>query len=134
MPDFRHRPGACRNGDWRRRQKRVKLYGVCLERLSHLIRMAKTRLNGHGHWAWVILESYNTGNLDDIVDILEIEDIVEERTHKGLLKELAYLASALSEATGETLSFEYCEAGHLGLYLTVADGEVYTEELVGAFA
>ncbi|MGE5239277.1 MAG: hypothetical protein ACM3ON_10775 [Chloroflexota bacterium] len=112
----------------------MKLYGICLERLSHLVRKAKKRLDGHGHWAWVILESYNTGNLDDIVDILEIEDIIEERTQKGLRKELAYLASALSEVTGETLSFEYCEAGHLGLYLTVADGEVCTEELVGAYA
>jgi hypothetical protein len=113
--------------------KRMKIYGICLERLSHLISRAKTKLIGNGHWAGVILESYNTGDLDDIVYILDLCDI-EEHTQRGLQKELAYVASALSEATGETLSFDYCDAGHLGLYLTVVDGAVCTEELVGAYA
>jgi hypothetical protein len=113
--------------------KQMRIYGICLERLSHLIRKARTRLTGKGHWSWVILESYNTGDLDDIVYILELCDI-EEHTQRGLRKELAYLASVLSEATGETLSFGYCEKGHLGLYLTVGNEAACTQELVSACA
>jgi hypothetical protein len=113
--------------------KRVKIYGMCLERLSHLIGKAKTRLNGNGYWTRVILESYNTGDLNDIVYILELCDI-EAHTQRALRKELDYLAFALSEETGEMLSFDYCEGGHLGLYLTVGEGAVCAEELVGAYA
>lgn len=107
--------------------QRARIYGICLERLSVLIGKAKARLTGEGHWARVILESYHTGDIDDIVYILELDDI-EERTQRGLRKEIDYLTSTLSEASGEMLSFDYCEAGYLGLYLTVGDGTACVEE------
>ena len=97
----------------------AKIYGLCLERLKYQITNAKKRINGNGkHADSFLLESYNTGDVDDIIDILELYD-VKERTPgevRDKLEELAYTVSAL---TRETLLFDFTDEGHLGLYLSL---------------
>jgi hypothetical protein len=66
----------------------------------------------------ILLESYNTGDLDEIVDILEIYH-VKDRTLEGVqetLDELAYSASVLSR---ESLQFGFNEEGHFALFLSL---------------
>jgi len=100
----------------------VKIYGLCLERLRHQIKNARNRLaaetcNSPDH---VLLESYTTGEIEEIIDILELYDL-EERTLDSLkdkLDDLAYTASVL---IGADLTFGFTEEGHLGLYLSVRD-------------
>src|SRR5512139_2724258 len=100
---------------------RGKVYGICLERVGHLITKGRQRLNGNSHrQGQVLLESYCTGNINDIVYILVLYDL-KERTPEGLTRELEKVASTLSRVAHEELSFGYTEEGHLGLYLTLAD-------------
>lgn len=101
---------------------RGKVNGVCLQRVAQLISKAKERLNGNIYQGQVLLESYCTGDVEDIVHILVLYHL-RERTREGLAKELEKLAFALSRIAHEELSFGYCESGNLGLYLTITDGD-----------
>lgn len=97
-----------------------KIYGLCLERLKYQIDNARVRFGGalSRHTDLVLLESYNTGDREDIIDILELYDL-EEHTPERLnekLEELSYTASLLLR---ETLMFDYTDKGHLGLYLAL---------------
>lgn len=99
----------------------AKIYGLCLERITHQILRAKQRVNGgQQHNCCVLLESYNTGDIEDIIDILELYDI-EARTREGLKEKLEDLAYTVSELMREVLFFDYTEEGHLGLYLSLKD-------------
>jgi hypothetical protein len=106
----------------------AKIYGLCLERIRHQILHAKQRTHGGRlHDVPILLESYNTGDIEDIIDILELYDI-EERTHEGLEEKLEDLAYTVSELVREVLFFDYTEEGHMGLYLSLPlnpDGELY---------
>lgn len=99
----------------------VKIYGVCLVRLAHQINIAKEKVteNGNGSDDRVLLESYCTGDIDEIVDILELYDL-EERTDTALREKLQELAYTVSLLARRTIAFDYTEDGHLGLYLVVA--------------
>jgi len=98
----------------------VKIYGLCLERLKHQITNAKKRVEDNADLCRDIflLECYNTGEIEDIIDILELYDI-EDRTHELLREKLEDLAYTVSELLRENLSFDYTSNGHLGLYLAV---------------
>lgn len=98
----------------------VKIYGLCLERLRHQITKAKERaerdaLHEGDH---ILLECYNTGELDDIIDILELYDVVD-RTFLEVEEKLEDLAYTVSELTRERVMFNYTDEGHLGLYLAL---------------
>jgi hypothetical protein len=100
----------------------VKIYGLCLERLEFQISLAKKRVNGSAlsPERLVLMECYNTGDVEDIIDIMELYDI-DERTLdavKSKLEELEYTVSVLLR---EQISFSFTERGHLGLYLAVSD-------------
>ncbi len=97
----------------------VKIYGLCLERLKHQISIARSRIEkGHEEdTREIVLECYNTGNVDDIIDILELYDIGDDKridTLKDKLDELAYTASLLVR---EKVKFGFSEEGELCLYL-----------------
>ncbi len=113
----------------------VKIYGVCLVRLAHQISIAKDRVagNGNGSEDRVLLESYCTGDIDEIVDILELYDL-EERTDTALREKLQELAYTVSLLARSTISFDYTEEGHLGLYLVVEDAARRESEPVLAHA
>ncbi len=97
----------------------VKIYGLCLERLKHQIALAIKRLEGSAHGSrYFLLESYNTGDLDDIVDILELYDL-KDKTPELLREKLHDLAYTVSTLLRHTLIFDYTEEGHLGLYLSL---------------
>lgn len=98
----------------------VKIYGLCLERLKHQIRLAWQRVNNDRgeNTSQFLLESYNTCDVDDIIDILELYDI-EEPTVDALREKLDDLAYTVSILIGESLSFEITGQGHWGLYLLV---------------
>jgi len=101
----------------------AKIYGLCLERMTHQIIQAKQK----ACWGWkhnglILLESYNTSDIEDIIDILELYDI-EVRTPEGLKKKLADLAYTISELMREVLFFDYTEEGHIGLYLSLSIGD-----------
>jgi uncharacterized protein (AIM24 family) len=100
----------------------LKIYGLCLQRLNHQIGIAKGRVNspaleGTGE---VLLESYETGAVEEIIDILELYD-VEAQTLEAVREKLDDLACTVSVLTGERLFFDYTGEGHLGLYLTLED-------------
>ena len=100
----------------------AKIYGLCLERITHQVIRAKQRTNGgQQHNGQILLESYNTGDIEDIIDILELYDI-EVRTPEGLKEKLEDLAYTVSELMREVLFFGYTEEGHLGLYLSLSQG------------
>lgn len=95
----------------------VKIYGLCLERLRYQIKNAKQRIHGNGrHADKFLLECYNTGEIDDIIDILELYD-VKERTSEQVKEKLDELSYTVSVLTSEALSFGFTEKGYLGLYL-----------------
>lgn len=99
----------------------AKIYGLCLERIAHQIRIAEqTTQGGQQHNGLILLESYNTGDIEDIIDILELYDI-EARTHEGLKEKLEDLAYTVSALMREALFFDYTEEGHMGLYLSPKD-------------
>lgn len=93
----------------------AKIYGLCLERLKHQIGNAKKRSNGSGA-ASVILESYNTSDIDDIIDILELYDLAE-RTQSALTEKLDELAFTASVMMRNEIVFAYDGDGNLGIFL-----------------
>jgi hypothetical protein len=96
----------------------VKIYGLCLERLRHQINNAKKKVMDDAGVSQdpFLLESYNTGDLEDIIDILELYDI-EDKTPELLKEKLDDLAYTVSELLRERLFFAYTSGGHLGLHL-----------------
>ena len=95
----------------------AKIYNVCLQRVKFQITNAKQRLNDtFSSGGRVALESYNTGDIDDIIDILEIYDL-DDRTPEGLSGKLADLAYTVSVLVREKIFFDYDLKGNLGLYL-----------------
>ena len=96
----------------------VKIYGLCIERLKFQIGNAKERLNESSPVSdeHFLLESYNTDDPEDIIDILELYDI-NERSFEAVREKLDELAYTVSILTRETLTFGITERGHLGLYL-----------------
>lgn len=112
----------------------VKIYGLCLERLRHQITNAKQKVKRDttGNEGRVLLECYNTGEIDDVIDILELYD-VEDRTAEKVSEKLEDLAFTVSELVRETLLFDYTDEGHLGLYFALHEGcAVDLQEAVGA--
>ncbi len=97
----------------------AKIYGLCLERLKYQIKNAKQRKNGNGDES-ILLESYDTGELDDIIDILELYDL-EENTYDALRNKLDDLAYTVSILTRETLFFGFTGKGFLGLFLALKE-------------
>jgi len=93
----------------------AKIYNVCLMRVKFQIVKAKER-HGDGSLpeGGIILESYNTGDLEEIIDILELYDI-EDRNPAGLAEKLEDLAYTVSVLVKEKVVFDYDEKGHLGL-------------------
>jgi hypothetical protein len=89
-----------------------KLYGVCLERLKHQINTARSRADGSER---VVLESYCTGDADEIIDILEIYDIADSST-AAVMEKLKELAGDVSLMVRELVEFDLSPEGHLCLY------------------
>jgi hypothetical protein len=103
----------------------AKIYGLCLERLRHQINNARQRTKD-GTCTYkdiILLECYNTGDIDDIIDILELYDI-EERTFEGVMEKLKDLSYTVSVLSREALFFEFTQSGHLGLYLSLNDKSI----------
>ncbi|MBI5847969.1 MAG: hypothetical protein HZB31_08480 [Nitrospirae bacterium] len=99
----------------------AKIYNVCLMRVKFQITNAKQRLDGMvPPGGKVALESYNTGDIEDIIDILEIYDL-EDRTQDGLGQKLEDLAYTVSVLVRETVAFDYDLKGNLGLYLVLKE-------------
>jgi hypothetical protein len=100
----------------------VKIYGLCLERLKYQTGLAIKKLNSDAPSIQdrVLLESYNTAEIDDIIDILELYD-VEESTSNHVREKLEELACTVSLLLRETLAFDLTDDGHLGLYLLTRD-------------
>lgn len=98
----------------------VKIYGLCLERIRHQIRNAKKKSHNaaFGEEDIFLLESYNTGDIEDIIDILELYDI-ENKTLDGLHDKLEELAYTVSVLIRETIRFGFTYEGYLGLYLNL---------------
>src|SRR5512139_1445156 len=96
----------------------LKIYGMCLGRLRYQIGRAKSKAgsNGNGAQARILLESYNTADIDDLVDILELYDL-DGRDWESLREKLEDLAQTVSALTSETVMFDLTDEGHLGLYL-----------------
>ncbi|MBA4373337.1 MAG: hypothetical protein C0402_10820 [Thermodesulfovibrio sp.] len=93
----------------------AKIYGLCLYRLKYQIELALGRAEGSAE-KQLILESYNTSEIDEIIDILEIYDL-QEKSPEELAAKLDELAYTVSVLTKHPLCFDYTELGHLGLYL-----------------
>jgi hypothetical protein len=99
----------------------VKIYGVCMDRLAHQIKLAKARLAGlppSSGKKILVLESYNTGDMDDIIDILELYDLPDNDT-EAVLNKLEEVAMSVSILARETISFDFCDKGYLCLFLQV---------------
>ncbi|MBF0330061.1 MAG: hypothetical protein HQL10_12965 [Nitrospirae bacterium] len=96
----------------------IKIYGMCLGRLKHQINIAKAKEN-HPSPENILLESYNTGDMEDIIDILELYDI-EERNFDGLSTKLDELSFTVSTLLCERLFFDYTAQGELGLHLDLS--------------
>lgn len=107
----------------------AKIYNVCLQRVKFQVGNAKQRLNNCiPHDRRMVLESYNTGDIEEIVDILELYDL-DDRSLKGLTEKLQDLAYTVSILVKDTITFEYDARGNLGLYLTLKQeiGDVLSE-------
>lgn len=109
----------------------VKIYGLCLERLRHQIRLAKERAGNGSEEA--LLESYRTGDIDEIIDILEIYDI-GQRTQEALLEKLEDLAYTVSVLTMERISFGLTPEGHFGIYLALKNPAFSISEMACSYA
>ncbi|MHB8883151.1 MAG: hypothetical protein ACYC69_16790 [Thermodesulfovibrionales bacterium] len=97
----------------------AKIYNVCLQRVKFQITNAKKRLAaGTAARDAMILESYNTGDPGEIIDILEIYDL-EDHTPQGLKEKLRDLAYTVSVMVRDTIAFDYDDKGHLALYWVV---------------
>jgi hypothetical protein len=99
----------------------AKIYNVCLQRVKFQITNAKQRLNGGiPSGGRLILESYNTGDIRDIVDILELYDL-DDQAPDGLAEKLEDLAYTVSVLVKEKIAFDYDAKGNLGLYLLLKE-------------
>jgi len=95
----------------------AKIYNVCLQRVKFQITNAKQRLNNTcPSGGRVALESYNTGDIEEIIDILEIYDL-DNHTEEGLNEKLEDLAYTVSVLGRDKIVFDYDLKGNLGLYL-----------------
>jgi hypothetical protein len=103
----------------------AKFYGLCIVRLKHQIGLARQKSEGRavsdGSRSY-LLESYCTGDIEEIIDILELYDI-EDRSHAGLAEKLDELAFTASELVREKIHFGYTEKGELGIYVTLGRTE-----------
>ncbi|MDP2157440.1 MAG: hypothetical protein Q8K68_07015, partial [Nitrospirota bacterium] len=79
----------------------------------------------------IILESYNTGDLEEIIDILELYDI-EDRNPAGLAEKLEDLAYTVSVLVKEKVVFDYDEQGYLGLQFIPGERSVEVYNGAGA--
>ena len=102
----------------------AKIYGLCLERLKYQISLAKQRAEKENMPANknMVLECYNTGSMEDIIDILELYDI-EHKTFEAVNDKLDDLAYTVSVLTKETLKFDFSPDGNLCLSLVLKDTE-----------
>ena len=98
----------------------VKIYGLCLGRIKHQLNIAGKRRAETSAQGNVLLESYYTSNIDDLIDILDLYDI-EDRTWDGLMNKLDDLAQTVSALMRKTLMFAITDEGHLGLYFAISD-------------
>lgn len=111
----------------------AKIYNVCLQRVKFQITNAKQRMNSTFPASGQLeLESYNTGDVEEIIDILEIYDL-DDRTPEGLSQKLEDLAYTVSVLVREKIFFNYDLRGNLGLYLELK-GESMTQEINTATA
>ncbi len=95
--------------------------GLCLGRLKYQIDNAKKRAAADSRRVRsgrVLLESYYTGEPDEIIDILELYH-VKDRTLEGVVETLAELSYSASVLTRESLHFDFDKEGHFGLYLSL---------------
>ncbi len=94
----------------------AKFYGLCLARLRFQIGNAKRRISAaDGVCEGVLLECYNTGDPEEIIDILELYDI-EDRSLRGVFEKLDDLACTVSLLLREKIGFGLTVKGELGLY------------------
>lgn len=102
----------------------AKIYGLCIERLRHQIRKAKDNYDADqaGPNRTVLLESYLTGDIEEIIDILEIYDL-GEHTRENLMVKLSDLAFTVSLLAREILSFGFTDEGQLGIYVLLGDAD-----------
>lgn len=99
----------------------AKIYNVCLMRVKFQITNAKQRLdNTFRSGGRLFLESYNTGDIEEIIDILEIYDL-DDRTPEGLSQKLEDLAYTVSVLVREKIVFDYDLKGNLGLCLELKE-------------
>lgn len=109
----------------------VKIYGICLERIRHQIGNAKgkTFVDSTAPTDRFLLESYYTGETEDLIDILELYDI-NDKTIEGVQEKLEELAFTISNLIRESLSFDISEEGHMGLYLCGSSPTIKTKSRV----
>ena len=102
----------------------AKIYGLCLERLKHQIRTAtgKARNKGGFQDGKYMLENYCTGDIDEIIDILELYDI-EERSLPAVIEKLEELSYTVSVLTREQLFLGFDHNGSLALFLRRREAE-----------
>jgi len=102
----------------------AKIYGLCLERLKYQIKNARQRAKKENMPGKknIVLECYNTGGMEDIIDILELYDI-EHKTFEAVKEKLDDLAYTVSVLTKETLEFDFSPDGNLCLSLVLKDGQ-----------
>lgn len=99
--------------------KDIKIYGLCLERLRYQITKAKQKqeIRSAGHHNSILLESFMTADIEEIIDILELYDL-QEHTPDALKEKLEDLAYTVSLLLLETIQFGHTREEHLGIYLT----------------
>lgn len=100
----------------------VKIYGLCLERLRHQIARTKERAATVSLLPRVILESYTTDNLEELIDILELYDL-NDHSLAAVQEKLDELACTVSVLTRERLHFDTDGDGLWGLYVTLKNNE-----------
>lgn len=103
----------------------LKLYGVCVERLKHQLVLAKKRV-GDRVVEKEVLEGYRTGDIEELIDILELYDI-DEKSAEAFQNKLEDLAHDVSLFIKETIEFGYDDDGNLTLYWRIkkpADYEI----------
>ncbi len=95
----------------------LKIYGMCLERLAHQIKLAKERVkNMETVPERIVLECYFTSDVDDIIDIIELYD-VQDKKWETVKTKLDDLSQDISLMMREHLEFDISEDGNLCLYL-----------------
>jgi hypothetical protein len=96
-----------------------KIYNICLDKLTESIDAVRKgdcemiHMDGR-----ILVESYKTADVEEIIRILGLHDI-KERNKEGLRDKLDDLSLTLSCFTQEELEFDFSEQGELGLYLSV---------------